>query len=357
MATKKKVVSHEIYNLTQQMYKAAIARERQVAHALYTYLRQRGRGQLPKHQSLRRLLEEEVFNHYTPLGRATKGSTFHTYNSQKLTAKLTYEMPIGSGQWHDAIFVLTPKQWKELDSLEKTGADDVGLLGIYYESRAIKRIFNQVIPHIANLQDLNHFDIIAGSNIGKMDAYLTFPSVTEKKDSNNKPVFSQSLWATYKMGVDIKSNSYRFAVGSVGQAGTKFLNNLMHQLGQKSITKSGLIQTRLFSTVSFESILAYNILRWKLQDQNYPIFFGATDGDFVLSSEMLRDGNGVFDVEYVPQIQGQVTQQAINAAKQTIRLDSSAVWQIATQAIIDNVIHTSLWYNRGVSGSGSKSSD
>lgn len=338
------VKTHEIYKLDaiKAMRTAALAREREVAQRLHNYLKAEDK-QSRHHVSLRGILENSVFNHFTPIEKVSKGNFTALSNN---IAQLDFEYPVGSGKMHTKYYTLTPKQWQELYSLQQQQAAPNELLGIFYEYKTIEELINAVVPQVGTLVDLNHFDVIAGNNIGKMDAYITFPSTSSKKDSNGDIKYTKSLFANYKIGVDVKSNSYRFGVGSVGQMGTNYLNQLRQDLMWQKSGKSKIIQGRLFPKESLETIIALNILKWKIKDQNYPIFLGATDGDFVLSSELLDHKFGTFEVEYVPQIQGQITRQAIQQAMKTVRLDINAVHQIATEAVINNIMHTSLWYNR-----------
>ena len=298
-------------------------------------------------QTLRSLLERYVFNEIEP-EPLLDNDRFVRFNTRSLRLNnkisLIYDSEDDDTKREVQTYTLTPKQRDEFLNLRRKKASDTQLVGIIYEPIIVNKLTERVVK---KLQDpnipikLDDFDIEAGKQVGGTDIIMYIPSTIQAPPNSLQAYRDQ-------MNIDIKSNSWAFGIGSPGQAARQYITQIGEDLKDQRLHASG--QQALLIKESLEDIIALNILQWKIREK-YPVFLGATDGQFLLSSEILKKGLGDFwvDFDISPAAKDKIYQTSLaeaEALKNKRRLDKAIAHNIATSATIKHLQKTELWFYR-----------
>ena len=112
---------------------------------------------------------------------------------------------------------------------------------------------------------------------------------------------------------------------------------------------SGGQMTFLASRKDIERYLAISALIYKLRNKdNYPVFHGATDGEILLSSQMLTSGNGEFSIKYDLPEEDKMVQEIVNELEKKNPSDvtENIIYEETEYAILQTIQKRALWYSK-----------
>lgn len=236
---------------------------------------------------------------------------------------------------------LDPKQSKEYYDLYKENASASQLAGIVYEQEVYDQVKDEIAKIVQNNLSIKQnrndttFKVDTG-NVGEgFDIKIKLPYGLSNDYTQMTP--DEKNRVLQGIPIDVKSNLSNFYLMEAGEKGNFYLSDDAAKSFMDQASRDG-GQISLILRQSLEELIIINTIKYKLRSNDYPVYYGATDGQILLSSQLASPGHGDFSVEYDMPGQDIVTTEVTeNLGKRNEKATETILLSLTYEAIINNI--------------------